>query len=842
MREFFMSDGRRKTSRKKWFCWLLAAVVLVSGTPVSAAELQEEPEELTGFSIESSEAVSAEPETDPDLEEPRELCTVTFAEQPEEDGDSAQEYEELRMEVTEGTEITLPQVPEEEGYKAFGWSLDDEETRKAGSTYVVSGDVTFYAVRQEAYLIEFCDADGTPLAETDPDNQEKWTYQAAKGEMIYFPELPQNQTGYKNLGWSEKKNASQISYAPGEAYTVQGHMKFYLTRGKTVLIKFANPTGTMYPSGSWQYECVVGETITLPEGPALDGWTNLGWASAKNSQKAEYKQGKSYKVTGAKTFYLVRSCSVYFANPAGAVYTGTSAAKFQVSPQTMYAVGGVRVPEGPPLTGYKNLGWTTVKGSSVVEYKAGDYVPVNKQVTLYLIRGKNCKITFANMAGKNQTGYAKYNITGGAGEKVTLPTGPNISGYAFLGWSTKINATSATYAAGAGVTLKSNLNLYAVYKKGATCTVAFNNLNGNTTCADYTKLQKKVTAGNTITIPEGPKIAGYINVGWSTKKGSTTVAVKAGEKYKVTKSQTLYLVRRQGYYVTYKSFTGALTYSTQAVIKGNSVYLPSVANISAGVKNRDGQTLIGWSLKTRQRSKPSYEIGQKITPQKNMVFYPVFQYNNTIATPSKAALLKVKVPSQYGKVIFVGDSRTVRMFNMVEAYLGARPANVDWVAEGSMGFEWLKSTGYPLLLDKLKQDAKGGVARKPTAVIFNIGVNSLDQGSECVQFMNQKAAEMKKYGCQLYYMSVNPTNNSTMLNFYGANTTPRTGYQIISYNNLLKTKLSADYQYLDAYSYLIQSGYAFDRCRYGYDEGIDDGLHYNAGTYMKIYKYCMEHI
>lgn len=72
-----------------------------------------------------------------------------------------------------------------------------------------------------------------------------------------------------------------------------------------------------------------------------------------------------------------------------------------------------------------------------------------------------------------------YNANGGSGapssQRVKANTGfylsstkPTRSGYTFLGWSINKNATSASYSAGAGVRISSNITLYAVWKKNAT--------------------------------------------------------------------------------------------------------------------------------------------------------------------------------------------------------------------------------------------------------------------------------------------------------------------------------------------------------------------------------------
>ena len=79
----------------------------------------------------------------------------------------------------------------------------------------------------------------------------------------------------------------------------------------------------------------------------------------------------------------------------------------------------------------------------------------------------------------------------------------------------------------------------------------------------------------------------------------------------------------------------------------------------------------------------------------------------------------------------------------------------------------------------------------------------------------------------------------------GANS-QRTEAAVRSFNNVIRSGLcggsSPLYTYIDTYSYLMKTGYGTDRNREGWDEGIDDGLHYTTKTYKRIYKYCLNMI
>ena len=58
-------------------------------------------------------------------------------------------------------------------------------------------------------------------------------------------------------------------------------------------------------------------------------------------------------------------------------------------------------------------------------------------------------------------------------------------------------------------------------------------------------------------------------------------------------------------------------------------------------------------------------------------------------------------------------------------------------------------------------------------------------------------------------------------------------------NDYLRENLSSAYTYIDMYSYLKSTGYSFASDHYGAGT-IDDGLHYTAATYKRIYAKCLD--
>ena len=59
------------------------------------------------------------------------------------------------------------------------------------------------------------------------------------------------------------------------------------------------------------------------------------------------------------------------------------------------------------------------------------------------------------------------------------------------------------------------------------------------------------------------------------------------------------------------------------------------------------------------------------------------------------------------------------------------------------------------------------------------------------------------------------------------------------FNSYLKNNLNSSFQYIDMYHYLKSTGYGFSQSYYGLDD-TDDGLHYTAKTYKRIFAKCLQ--
>lgn len=166
--------------------------------------------------------------------------------------------------------------------------------------------------------------------------------------------------------------------------------------------------------------------------------------------------------------------------------------------------------------------------------------------------------------------------------------------------------------------------------------------------------------------------------------------------------------------------------------------------------------------------------------------------------PEKLIIETDTTPSD---IIFVGDSRTVGMEYAVN------DDDSTWLCEVGKGYYWLKEN-IALIDDYATSGSK---------VIFNLGVNDLNNSSKYIELINSYMDLWTSEGIEVYYSAVTPVGDTTVTND-----------QIESFNNALKEGLDDRITWIDSYSFLTENGFS-----------SSDGLHYNNATYVSLYNYYL---
>ena len=673
---------------------------------------------------------------------------------------------------------------------------------------------------EKEILIRYIDGEGKECTELEPVVVE-WD------KVFTLPHVPDQEA--KDVWKLEQEESldNSVTFDGGESVTLKkeeswdeflkdGVLYLYMPQKYTVCL-YNNSGTSVFPSG--EIKVYEGNDVTLPD-IAGTLYINYGWTDIPGSAEVKYPLNFSYRITKDQNFYIIRRASLQmtFLSQNGKTSSAFQALNLKIGKGLTF-----QIPDVPEYPGYQNLGWSLKKNASQADYQAGQTIKASKNLTLYAVRKKYPYKVIFNNNSSTSTAYTSLTMYAFKNDVVTLPELPKASGYQNLGWTTVKNSTTPLYEAGSQMKITKNTRLYAVRKKNQYYTVQFKRGDGATSAA-YKQLSVTVEEGTTITFPAVPARSGYVNIGWSSRKNSATATKKT--QYTVSRNITFYAVQKKEVQVILHKNNGAV-YSTVAVEKGGTYELP-------GVRNASGYTFMGWSTKPMQSVNPEYEAEETITVNKTIDLYAVV-FNRSTETGLSADDLPQVNFYKYKKVIFVGDSRTQYMQNVLNALDKNVISNTEFICEAGKGLSWMRSTGYAKLYKLIENDSNSILGRK-TAVIFNLGVNDMQNYKEYVAYYNMIAPILEKHGCELYFMSVNPINRKMLPN---ANRADRSEATLRNFNEYLQKNLTSAYNYIDMYSYLKQNGYSFAKDSNGVST-VDDGLHYTAATYKRIYAQCLK--
>lgn len=172
------------------------------------------------------------------------------------------------------------------------------------------------------------------------------------------------------------------------------------------------------------------------------------------------------------------------------------------------------------------------------------------------------------------------------------------------------------------------------------------------------------------------------------------------------------------------------------------------------------------------------------------------------------------------QLVFIGDSRTCWLHSAQTGTFTQDTFTADdtgmWSAIVSCQYSFMKN----ILVPRIEFFIPDG-----SAVIFWMGVNDILAGNshvnDYIAYYNQKAADWKNKGVQVYVMGVGPKGSNKTIDTKWADENK----QIRIFNKKLKKGLSSDIVYLDTYSFLKPSF------------GTTDDLHYTDNTSRRVYSW-----
>lgn len=183
-------------------------------------------------------------------------------------------------------------------------------------------------------------------------------------------------------------------------------------------------------------------------------------------------------------------------------------------------------------------------------------------------------------------------------------------------------------------------------------------------------------------------------------------------------------------------------------------------------------------------------------------YYRIRAYAKNFGTPAYG-ILSMTACAPVRPIMVIGDSRTV----FLQEYCG--DSGLIWICKSGMGYSWLETTA----VKEVQAQMRGN-----DDIYIWLGVNDVHNVSQYISFLNEKTAEWKKNGVNVYVLAVGPVENDPYT----------TNEEIEEFNRLMKAGIKG-VKYLDLYSYLKKEGFS-----------TIDGIHYDYNTCMKVFQYILK--
>lgn len=176
---------------------------------------------------------------------------------------------------------------------------------------------------------------------------------------------------------------------------------------------------------------------------------------------------------------------------------------------------------------------------------------------------------------------------------------------------------------------------------------------------------------------------------------------------------------------------------------------------------------------------------------------------SSVPAASDAAASETSSSIKEHSFVFVGDSRTLGMKDAVAD-------NCTYIGAEGEGYEWFSSDGILALSDVLGSNPS-------QTVILNLGVNDPENINIYIDLYKKLISDYPS--ASFYMLSVNPLDDNSDFN--------TTNDMVQLFNATMKSSFPD--QYLDCYTFLVNSGY----------ETVD-GLHYTDATYQTIHRFVVD--
>lgn len=271
------------------------------------------------------------------------------------------------------------------------------------------------------------------------------------------------------------------------------------------------------------------------------------------------------------------------------------------------------------------IGWSKNKDSKSADYKSGEIIEIENDITLYAITKRTLKATFykngATEIGKNYNACEIYNEQKKC--NITVPT-ISRSGGAVLGWNENSEAKESSIRPKQEISIGDNVNLYAITYKTLKATFNKNKADSISDTSKKCKLYNTGTSCN-ITTPTITK-KDWTGIGWSTIPTSKSVDIKPNTKININKDITYYAVTAKTITIKFEKNGSTIGKTSQTCKLFND---GEKCEITMPTITRSGWNILGWSTGSTATS-ASLKVGAKQTVTKDTTYYAITSKKVTI--------------------------------------------------------------------------------------------------------------------------------------------------------------------------------------------------------------------
>ena len=275
--------------------------------------------------------------------------------------------------------------------------------------------------------------------------------------------------------WNTAADGSGMSYSAGDSFIVEGDITLYAQwqhDGYTyyrVTYMANGGTGskiiTNVLPGSYHIVRMLSAT-----GISRPGYYLTGWNTAADGSGISYAERSKLFMRSDVTLYAQYEGGVdYTLTYKSNDIRGLSYNAAVKGGSTNIVLGQTDTGISDYVIGFTFAGWNTAANGGGTSYRAGDFITVNGDMTLYAQWVHDgtiwCKLQFLANGG---TGA--YNGTFLPGATYTIPSAASLNikraGYTFTGWNTELNGSGTSYDVGQTITFSTEqLILYAQWTR-----------------------------------------------------------------------------------------------------------------------------------------------------------------------------------------------------------------------------------------------------------------------------------------------------------------------------------------------------------------------------------------